>query len=1142
MVIETKPEFATTATPVFDQAARSQALDPSQSFIVQAPAGSGKTELLTQRVLLLLSHAEQNPEEVVAITFTRKAAFEMRARIISALETAHHGTPPTDAHALQTYHLARAVLQRDQELGWQLLANPNRLRTTTIDSLCARITSQMPIVTGLGAQPRISDDCHELYQQAARQCIASLDSNQPWVEALAMLLEHLDNDIGKVERLLMAMLATRDQWLSHVIDRNPREHLERALQIVISECLQELSCNLPINLQQELLELIAFAKQHIEPDSEFSTLIDIIDLPEVGVHELTKWQTLASLLLTKDFNFRKQVTTKQGFPAPSNCKDKELQTLYKQMKQRMLTLLAELADDEILRQQLQTCLQLPPPYYNDQQWQIIEALVELLPITVALLQLLFKEYGVVDHTEITLKAIAALGNPDAPTDLALRLDYQIRHLLIDEFQDTSLVQFRLLEQLTAGWQGNDGRTLFLVGDPMQSIYRFRKAEVGLFLQAQETGVGQIKLTPLQLGVNFRSEPGIIDWVNQTFVEVLPKQDDLASGAIRFAASKAHKQNQSLSQAIYLHPHLDEQQDLAPQTIVNIIQHTKTVNPNATIGLLVMARSHLLAILPMLKQANIPYRAIEIETLGHRMLVQDLFSLTKALLHPGDRLAWLAILRAPWAGILLADLLTIVGEDQQATIWQLLQTTPHENLSADAKVRLERIIPIFTYALRNRRRLPLAKWLEQTWQALGGPACVSEASDLADARAYFNLVTELSEGGDIVDFERLERRLFSLAANIQEVPDNAVDVMTIHKAKGLEFDVVILPALERASPSDRHQLLLWQEFPTRRGSTELIMAPIKREKQDAIYDYLRIVEQQKANHELSRLLYVAATRAKMQLHLLAGIQSNPKVDGDDNLFKTPTAGSPLAKLWPIIQGQLYPDGELVTQFVPAPGTNLTPEDEQPIAIRRLKNSWQAPVLHAVKAIDQPPPEDYSNDLKNNFVKPWQFDPARHIGILIHRLFYLWSQQSGIDSHKIKHDLMVQFQTLGASAAELEQLAKTIDKTIFNIKNDPKAQWILSAHEQAYSELALSTIIDKKVQHLIIDRTFIADGKRWIIDYKTAEPDPDVTDIDKFLVQEYRRHQQQLQQYAMAFHGQGQYPIRLGLYFPLLPAWYEWSYEG
>ena len=162
-------------------------------------------------------------------------------------------------------------------------------------------------------------------------------------------------------------------------------------------------------------------------------------------------------------------------------------------------------------------------------------MLELLPRAAAELMLVFAERGQADFTEIAQGAVRALGEPDAPTDLLLSLDVRIKHILVDEFQDTSISQWELLERLTAGWQRGDGRTVFAVGDPMQSIYRFREAEVGLFLRARHQGLGNVALEALQLTTNFRSQAGIVDWVNATFPRVLPPLEDETLGAVPYAA-------------------------------------------------------------------------------------------------------------------------------------------------------------------------------------------------------------------------------------------------------------------------------------------------------------------------------------------------------------------------------------------------------------------------------------------------------------------------------------------------------------------------------------------------------------------------------------------------------------------------------
>ncbi len=160
--------------PASDQEQRLKALDHTRSYIVQAPAGSGKTELLIQRFLTLLARVDQ-PEAVVAITFTRKAAAEMRHRIIAALQRAA-GPPPAADHEKHTWTLAKDALARNNRLNWRLAEHPARLRIQTIDSLCALLVRQMPWVSRMGAALQPVDDAGYLYRRAARQTVAMLDS------------------------------------------------------------------------------------------------------------------------------------------------------------------------------------------------------------------------------------------------------------------------------------------------------------------------------------------------------------------------------------------------------------------------------------------------------------------------------------------------------------------------------------------------------------------------------------------------------------------------------------------------------------------------------------------------------------------------------------------------------------------------------------------------------------------------------------------------------------------------------------------------------------------------------------------------------------------------------------------------------
>src|SRR5690606_33092436 len=197
----------------------------------------------------------------------------------------------------------------------------------------------------------------------------------------------------------------------------------------------------------------------------------IREWPRGQIEDRLIWEGIADLLLTMGGDWRKRITKEEGFPSPASVSDAEAKKRFTGMKQRMLDLLSVLQKKESLRQNLLLLRQLPPDRYREEEWETLQALFKLLKVAVGYLLLVFRQQGQVDFAEITMAAIRALGEPDMPTDLALSLDYRIRHILVDEFQDTSFNQAELLTRLTAGWQTGDGRTLFLVGDPMQSIYR-----------------------------------------------------------------------------------------------------------------------------------------------------------------------------------------------------------------------------------------------------------------------------------------------------------------------------------------------------------------------------------------------------------------------------------------------------------------------------------------------------------------------------------------------------------------------------------------------------------------------------------------------------------------------------------------------
>ena len=201
-------------TPLIQDAeARQQALEIN-SFIVEAPAGAGKTELLTQRFLRLLAVVE-NPEEVMALTFTNKASTEMRDRILGSLERSAAGIVPSEPHKRKTFDLAQDVLKRDAARHWNLLGHPGRLRITTLDALCANLARQMPYLSRFGCQPPVCAEPDIHYATAAQRTLEMVDDGTADADVVAQALSFMDNHAGRLESLLVSMLGRRDQWVHH---------------------------------------------------------------------------------------------------------------------------------------------------------------------------------------------------------------------------------------------------------------------------------------------------------------------------------------------------------------------------------------------------------------------------------------------------------------------------------------------------------------------------------------------------------------------------------------------------------------------------------------------------------------------------------------------------------------------------------------------------------------------------------------------------------------------------------------------------------------------------------------------------------------------------------------------------------------
>jgi ATP-dependent exoDNAse (exonuclease V) beta subunit len=1120
-----------------DRQSRTDALNVERSSIVQAPAGSGKTELLIQRYLKLLAIVN-SPEEILAITFTKKAATEMQLRIIDALRRARDGVAPEAEHERTTFRAASSALARDQQLEWNLIQSPGRMRIQTVDAFGAGIARLLPLSSGLGGigVTVTGAEMNALYRAAAAATFESLDAADGLGASVERVLVHLDNHTGLYISHLSRMLTYRDQWLamtgSGLSDPQnaaaARRQLEQNIENIVVQQLTRVSSLFPEECAVELLSLLSYAIDNLLQDDltehPLCELSGSSGLPGNAPGDRRAWQTIAGLLLTKAGSWRKSINKNDGFPAGDTGQKKSLYAL-----------IGRLRDVPGLHEELCRSCSLPEPRYIDEQWEVLLALLRLLPLAVGELQGLFSERGVCDHIQVALAANNALGSEDEPGDIALMLDYSIRHLLVDEMQDTSISQYGLLKKLTAGWSAGDGRTLFCVGDPMQSIYRFRDAEVGQFLLARRNGIGEVKLDSLILRRNFRSGEQLVHWFNTIFSQIMPLQDDVSSGAISYSESVPVEEHADAGE-YRIHPLFDVGADDEARYTINVIRECLQQRAGEGVAVLVRSRTILPVLLYELRLADIPYQALEIDKLTDLPEIIDLLALTRALCHESDRLAWLALLRGPWVALSWTDIHSLVSDDRRSTVMELLDDEHRlARLSADA---LERIAGfrerIAVYTQRNATQT-LRDRVELAWYAMGGPSMLRDAEQLDNVYRFLDIIEKFESAGSLADVHDLERVLDRERVSSKVDPDCRLQILTMHKAKGLQFDHVVLHGLGKTTRTADKSVLSWLINTGNDGRSEIIISPVGPRSEienDPLHQFIEATQRDKERFELDRLLYVACTRAKKSLQLIGNVGLTP----DGQSYRQPIAGSLLHRLWPAIE-PVYQ--QAFAQSGIAEGAGDYDEDAPYLVAPVLRRLTVAPPSNApelpgcrdphdgIAPGDEPQVEYY-----------WVGSAARHAGTIVHR--WLQRMSDGIVDIKARDSFgptsRLWARRLGVMEEEIAAVCERAAHAIDQIAGDDKGRWALFG--DGHSELALSGVIDGRVESVVIDRIRIDDeGVHWIVDYKTSTHEGG--DLEGFLAQEADRYRAQLEKYAAVYRNLTDAPVRTALYFPMLQEFLEVS---
>ena len=808
------------ATKLRDQADRDRIEhELDQTLFVEAGAGTGKTRQLVERIVNLIAQGRAPAARIAAITFTEKAAAELRDRILERLET-----ESDEANSEERRQRCRDAL--DQLDGAAI---------ETIHAFAARILSLYPLEARLPPGFEIIDET-ESGVEFAERWRDQLDELLEAPELATPLRDALDagvtlGHLGKIARKLHEDWdrAESDASLMAGANVNPTPFVTELRSIT----QQREACIDPADkLHQRLIALSAFADQLEEASSNAGMLVKLLE-----------HSTATSFRVGN-------VGARRNWPGDAHLPIREA--------------LAVLESDraELRQQVLRSFL---APVYNAIRQFVLGYADER------------RRRGRLGFQDLLVRCRDLLQNN---ADVAAEAHRRYRNLLIDEFQDTDPLQTEIVNAIA---QGEAGR-LFFVGDPKQSIYRFRRADIEQYNHVREGYTG----SRVHLTQNFRSQPGITEFVNAVFGPLMTA--DHSGGQAAWEDLDAAREPPADAAAPATTIIGDELEASAPQArraeaghLVNVIAEVRDaawqmLDPEtktwrsaryADIAVLVPTRTGLSRLLPELDERGIPYRLESRSLVYDSEEVRGLLGILRAIADPTDQIALLGALRAPAFACSDADLFAWKEAGGQ---WDYRAPIPLEikpdhpvaeaarwlcNASA-AQWRMP-VSALVEYVIRERRLMELAvvdRRPRDRWQRLR--FLLDQARDFCDRGGRtLNEFLEWAQRQADEDTRVIE-------SVVPESDHDAVRILTIHAAKGLEFPVVILTGLN-VEPRAERPVLLW----TAGGAPELYF---RSGLQTPGYGALYKRESDLEAAERVRRNYVATTRARD--HLIVSLYRKP----------------------------------------------------------------------------------------------------------------------------------------------------------------------------------------------------------------------------------------------------------------------------
>ncbi len=842
---------------------------------VTASAGTGKTEVLTRRFMYILEQKKVNVSSILAITFTEKAALEMKSRIFRYIQ---------DKMTRET---------NSKELSWwKGVKNDFRhAKISTIHSFCSGLIREHATELAIDPEYTIIEENElkfELHKYLKEKILAWIEGDRDLEGSKGETARLLLNSFNfrDLKDLLITIFLNRYEWTHYIIPRYERmetkdQWVAHVKTLINGELKRQLD-------KLKSLGLVEKLRNYLE-----SLNIDSKKACSFTDRALTVKAILKSLLEGKihDDIHLLYDKKKPGKKDLSVWESDEIETFHTHLSPLIWHL------PEVLFQNIDNI--------EDQNYTLVKALIDLFKelnhsiLSMSPSSILYQwlNHSLLTYDDLQTLALEILSSKDdssriASNSVLQEIQRKYQYIMVDESQDIDGVQKEIISSLSD--LSDHSPNLFIVGDSKQSIYKFRGANIHEF-QDLTQAISSSHDEDYDLDTNYRSQEGLVHFINSLFIPLMPKDNE------NFEASyenpvKAHREEHPASVEVILHDGAieDEAQNIAHR-ILSLVQNPSHESPNRCYGditILLQTLTHVKTYEKALSDHGISYQTLSNKDFYKRREIIDCLDFLKALDDPGDYLALCGLLRSPFCSVSDQTLFWLVYNDDNSShsfskgFYQYLD---NPFLSTKEKEKLKSFNSWFKELSHVKDRLDINVLLAKALEASGYLSVILSNRHGASNKESIDLFLlkikkweqqkswTLSEFLDYIHM--LQESDSREDTGSLRVSTNRVSIMSIHKAKGSEFPIVILPHMER-KPKEHHPNILFdKDF----GIGLKVYSPEDGSHQpDALYNYLKHSDMRKEAAERKRLFYVATTRAKDYL-ILSG-KAPGKIENSNHLLK------------------------------------------------------------------------------------------------------------------------------------------------------------------------------------------------------------------------------------------------------------------